>query len=183
MTEPKDPVPTEPGTGAFVIGLLRDWGVAVVVVLVVFAGYNLLFRPTAPALGPAPDFSLADLDGQPVQLSAVDDGLVILNFWFTTCPPCVREIPELSKFHADHPDVALYGVSTDIGMPTSRLKQQSARLGVRYPVLHDVRGEVAGQYGVDVFPTTLVIRDGEIVGSRVGMVNGELLDQMVAAAR
>lgn len=182
MTDPTPSDPAAPGTGSFLLGLFRDWGVAILVVLGVFAGYNLLFHPSPPPLGPAPDFSLVDLDGKAVQLSAIDDGLVILNFWFTSCPPCVREIPELSKFHAEHPEIAFYGVNTDAGMPATRLKQQSDRLGIAYPVLHDVRGEVSRTYGIDVFPTTLVIRDGQIVQSRVGAVDRALLSQMIAAA-
>ena len=81
------------------------------------------------------------------------------------------------------PETPLYGVSTDVGMPPGRLQREAERLGVRYPVLHDVRAEVAGRYGIDVFPTTLVVRDGQIVQARVGTVTGEVLDQMVAAAQ
>jgi peroxiredoxin len=174
-----DPPPTRP----FIVTMLRDWGIAILVVLGVIVGMNTLMRPKPPPLGPAPDFALFDLDGREVRLSEVDDDLVVLNFWFTTCPPCRHEIPALSKFHLEHPDIAMYGVSTDVGMPTGRLKAQSSQLGIRYPVLHDVRADVARLYGVDVFPTTLVIRDGQIVQARVGMIDGGMLAGMVDAAR
>jgi thiol-disulfide isomerase/thioredoxin len=174
-----DPTDSSPKTGSFLLQLLRDWGVALVVVLVVFAGYNVLFGPKAPALGPAPDFVLQDLEGRSVTLSQIDDKPVILNFWFTTCPPCRAEIPELSKFHAEHPEVPIYGVSTDINLATPQLKKASDRLGVRYPVLHDMRAEVAQKYGVGVFPTTLVIHDGQIINARVGAVDRAILESML----
>lgn len=180
---PPPPDESSGGTSSFLLGLLRDWGVALAVVLLIFAGYNLIFAPKPPALGPAPDFVLQDLDGKSVTLSQVDDNVVILNFWFTTCPPCRAEIPELSQFHAEHPDIPMYGVSTDVNLRTSQLKAASQRLGVRYPVLHDMRAEVAQKYGVNVFPTTLVIRDGQIVSARVGTVDRQMLANMVAAAQ
>jgi len=165
-----------------VLGLLRDWGIAVAVVLIVFLGYQALYRPEPPAMGPAPDFSLTDLQGQPFELSKAGD-LVVLNFWFTTCPPCRHEIPELSEWHKENPDVPMYGVSTDIGMPTSRLQAEVQRLGVSYPVLHDQQGQVARSYDIDSFPTTLVIKNGKIVQARVGALDKSILNQMVASAR
>lgn len=171
-----------PKTGTFILGLLRDWGLAAVVVVAAFALYNLLFAPSPPALGPAPDFTLQDLDGKSVTLSEVDNGVVVLNFWFTTCPPCRAEIPELTKFHQEHPEIPMYGISTDINLRTAQLKSASARLGVGYPVLHDMRAEVAQRYGVNVFPTTLVIRDGQIVSARVGGVDRRILTNMISDA-
>ncbi|MEQ1503178.1 MAG: TlpA disulfide reductase family protein, partial [Myxococcota bacterium] len=162
----------------FVVGLLRDWGIAILVVLAVFGAYNVIFAPKPPALGDAVDFTLTDLDGRAVTLSAIDDDVVILNFWFTSCPPCRAEIPELSRYHAAHPEIPMYGVSID-RTTTPRLAQQSAKLGVTYPVLHDRDGAVANRYGITSFPTTLVIRGGRIVQARVGAVNGAVLDQLV----
>ncbi|MBX2799353.1 MAG: TlpA family protein disulfide reductase [Myxococcales bacterium] len=178
-----DAAPSTPSSWTFLRGLARDWGIAAIVVVVVFMGYNLLFPPRPPGLGPAPDFTLNNLEGQQVTLSSVDSDLVVLNFWFTTCPPCRAEIPELTAFARDNPDIELYGVSTDVNMPPGRLQRESHKLGIRYPVLHDVRADVARRYGVSVFPTTLVIRDMQIVQARVGIVNREQLDEMVAASR
>jgi peroxiredoxin len=177
------PSPRPPPPTSFLGGLLRDWGIALAVVVLVFAGYNLLFAPKAPALGAAPDFTLSTPQGEEVTLSKVGADVVVLNFWFTTCPPCRAEIPELSAWSQAHPETPLYGVSTDVGMPPGRLQAAAQQLGIRYPVLHDVRAEVADEYGVDVFPTTLVLRHGEIVQARVGAIDRQTLDQMVAAAR
>lgn len=173
----------QPGAMQFLGGLLRDWGIAIVVVVVVFLGYNFLFPPKAPSLGPAPDFTLSNLDGKAVKLSSVDADLVVLNFWFTTCPPCRAEIPELSAFAAAHPDIPLYGISTDINLSPGRLKRESDRLGIRYPVLHDIRADVARAYGVEVFPTTLVIQDMQIVKAKIGGLDRAMLEEMIAGVR
>lgn len=165
------------------MGLLRDWGLALVVVVGIFVGYEVLFAPSAPSLGDAQDFTLTDLEGRDVQLSSVSEDVVVLNFWFTSCPPCRAEIPELTAFAAHHPDVGVYGISTDLGMPLKRLARESAALGIDYPVLHDVKGDVARAYGVSVFPTTVVVRDMQIVKARVGAVDHALLESMIAAAR
>lgn len=172
-----------PGAGSFLKGLLRDWGVALSLVILAFAGYNFLFGPKPPSLGPAPDFTLSTPEGAPFTLSQAPADVVVLNFWFTTCPPCRAEIPELSAWSKAHPETPLYGVSTDVGMPPGRLSREAQRLGVTYPVLHDAQAEVAGRYGVDVFPTTLVVADGQIVAARVGRVDQSALDEMVAKAR
>ena len=56
----------------------------------------------AAALGrlpqPAPDFTLKTHDGQDVKLSSLRGRVVLLNFWATWCPPCVKEMPELDRF-------------------------------------------------------------------------------------
>ena len=168
---------------SFFIGLARDWGIALVVVVAVFVGYGVIFAPKPPSLGPAADFTLSDLDGRDVTLSDIDAELVVLNFWFTSCPPCRAEIPELTAFAQAHPDIPIYGVSTDINLPTGRLKVESQRLGIRYHVLHDDEARVARNYGVDIFPTTLVIRDMEIVQARVGALDRQMLEALVAQAQ
>ena len=45
---------------------------------------------------PAANFSLKDLQGNTYTLSNLKGKVVILNFWFTTCPPCIAEIPQLN---------------------------------------------------------------------------------------
>jgi len=169
----------------FLTGLLRDWTVALVVFLAAFALWTWVSTPSPRTGAPAPAFSLANLDGRIVTLDELEarGDVVVLNFWFTSCPPCRREIPELSAFAAAHPDVPLVGISVDQQLSGPRLRAQSQRLGVDYTVLHDPEMRVAGDYGVSVYPTTVLVRGGRIVGHRVGEVTRASLERMVDEAR
>ncbi|MCA9573597.1 MAG: hypothetical protein KC656_37435, partial [Myxococcales bacterium] len=56
----------------------------------------------------------------------------------------------------------------------------SKKLGITYPVLHDATAQVAGKYGVSLFPTTIVVHHGEIAHVRMGEVTKRSLEAMVA---
>jgi len=83
----------------------------------------------------AADFALTDIEGKPVKLSDYKGKVVILDFWATWCPPCVKEIPhfnELSKKYASKGLVVL-GVSVDQGgLPA--VKKFMAKTPVNYRI-------------------------------------------------
>lgn len=158
-------------------GFLRDGALALAIAFVAWFLWVQLFAPRPVTSGPAPDFALQDLAGTVVELP--DEGPVILNFWFTTCPPCRREIPELARFHEAHPEIPFYGVSID-RMGARRLAVTAEKLGITYPVLQDPDSAVAARYGVTLFPTTVVIDDGAIHAVRMGEVDQQVLEQLVA---
>lgn len=173
-----------PSKRDFFLGLLRDWGIAVVVVVAVIAAFNVFFGPRAPSVGQdAPDFQIEDLEGKTWTLSEVPERVVVLNFWFTNCPPCRKEIPELAAWHTANPDVPLLGIHVDPRMPPGAVKQSAKRLGINYPVLDDRTVQVTRDYGITTFPTTLVLVDGAVVDARVGSLDGATLDRMVAAVK
>ena len=65
----------------------------------------------------AVDFTLADVNGTPVNLSDHRGKIVIVDFWATWCPPCLFQVPELNKLRAAHietDDIAVIGVSVDV---------------------------------------------------------------------
>lgn len=165
------------------VGLLKDWGLAAVAVVVGLALWNRLFAPAPPSEGPAPPLALPTLHGGIMDLATLGPGPIVVNFWFTTCGPCRQEIPELSRYAAEHPDVPLLGVSVDRGMAIERLAAASQRLGVQYPVLHDRDGTAAAAWGVSVFPTTFVVRDGAIRKATVGALDSRRLDALVTQSR
>ena len=166
----------------YLVDLARDWGIALVVVVAAFFTWQFISSPPVPTVGPAPDFELSDLEGGSVKLSDYGDQLVVLNFWFTDCMPCRREIPELQAFAMANPDVPVIGISTD-RMDPAILRTRSRQLGVGYRVAHDRYGQVAGTYGVNVFPTTMIVREGEIRNIRIGELDRALLASMVERSR
>lgn len=64
---------------------------------------------------PAPDFTVQLLDGSEFTLSAMRGRVVLIDFWDTDCPPCIREIPSLKELHAAFKDQGfeIIGISLD----------------------------------------------------------------------
>ncbi|MFT4626498.1 MAG: cytochrome c biogenesis protein CcmG/thiol:disulfide interchange protein DsbE [Myxococcota bacterium] len=170
---------TDPTPEPFWLGLAKDWGIALAVVVGVFVVWTLFLAPKPAASGPAPGFDLPDLEGGTLALADIAEGPAVLNFWFTSCGPCRHEIPELARFHAAHPEVPLIGISVDRNMAVPKLAVLSERLGITYPVVHDASGAVARSYGVDLFPTTFVLHDGVIQHVKMGEVDQAYLEDLL----
>jgi peroxiredoxin len=111
------------------------------------------------------DFSLLTVDGQRVTLNRfLGEKPVLLVFWATWCPECREAVPRINALH----DGALGGKLQILGINyrESREKVASAvkARGIRYPVLLDDGGKVAGGYGILGIPTYILIgRDRTIM--------------------
>ena len=55
----------------------------------------------------APDFTLSDLEGNPISLNKLKGKVVLLNFWGTWCGPCRKEIPDFIKLAEKYKDNGL----------------------------------------------------------------------------
>jgi peroxiredoxin len=107
------------------------------------------------------DFTLNDLDGNPVTLSELD-GLIILDFWATWCPPCKVEIPYLQNLYNDYSDQGLHiiGISTEDINTQQRFIDQMRQddVDMSYTLLIDPNGAVTRQYGIEGIPTTIFVK-------------------------
>ena len=148
-----------------------------------------------------PAFEGKDLDGNTVKSDELFSGnaVTVVNFWFTTCNPCVGELAELDALNKELGEKggALIGVNTFTldGNETaiSEAKDVLAKKGATYQnVYFDSDGE-AGKFTTNIFayPTTYVVdRSGNIVGDPiVGAITEKsqaqalqtLIDQALAA--
>ena len=158
-------------------------------------------KPIEQNSNPFPAFEGKDLDGNPVKSDELfsANAVTVVNFWFTTCNPCVGELAELDALNKElaKKGGALIGVNTFTldGDETaiSEAKDVLAKKGVTYQnVYFDSDGE-AGKFTTNIFayPTTYVVdRNGNIVGEPiVGAITEKkqaetlqkLIDQALAA--
>ena len=148
-----------------------------------------------------PAFEGKDLDGNTVKSDELFSGnaVTVVNFWFTTCNPCVGELAELDALNKELAEKggALIGVNTFTldgdEAAISEAKDVLAKKGATYQnVYFDSDGE-AGKFTTNIFayPTTYVVdRNGNIVGDPiVGAITEKsqaqalqkLIDQALAA--
>ena len=73
----------------------------------------LCFALCLPLSALAGDFVLEDMQGETHHLSDYRGKWVLVNFWATWCPPCLSEIPELSRLHNSHKDLVVIGIAMD----------------------------------------------------------------------
>jgi peroxiredoxin len=141
--------------------------------LVVAAGCGgAMSRSTTPVVGSAaPDFVLPTLDHATVRLSDLQGRVVIINFWATWCPPCVKETPRLVQWYEQHSadGLAVIGVDTLYQDSLDAVAAFAQDKRVSYPVLLDEPGDVSRQWQARQLPRSYVIdRDGVVRFVRIG---------------
>ncbi len=107
---------------------------------------------------PAPAFTLLDLNGKKISLSDFKGKVVIIDFWATWCPPCVKEIPHFIDLYKEYKDkgLAIVGISVD-HQGINVVKAFNKRYKINYPILM-ADSQVSRAYGnIRSIPTTFVI--------------------------
>jgi len=99
--------------------------------------------------------------------SFLDEQPMLVNFWASSCVPCLKEMPLLEQASKDNADVTFVGVATlDRPEQAEKLAKQT---GVTYPWVLDPTGEVAYAADGTSLPTTLLLSaDGDVIDSHVG---------------
>ncbi|WP_290652430.1 TlpA disulfide reductase family protein [Aquisalimonas sp.] len=114
-----------------------------------------------------PAFELPDLDGEARSISEWDGELIVLNFWATWCPPCLKEIPVFTELQADYANAGVQFLGVAIDDPEDA-REFRDKLNMNYPSFHGVQSamDINEAYGNELgtLPYTVVIdRDGAIV--------------------
>lgn len=117
----------------------------------------------------APDFESWQLDGSRFALSDVKGRPIILNFWATWCPPCIREMPALQKAYEESDgEIMVIGVNMGEDEETIR-KFLETKVNVSYPIVLDKNTAIVESYNVIIKPSTFFIdKDGMITDKKLG---------------
>ena len=165
------------------------------------AGSDMSNPPDDGSMQKFPAFEGKDLDGNTVKSDELfsANAVTVVNFWFTTCNPCVGELSELDALNKElaKKGGALIGVNTFTldgdEAAISEAKDVLAKKGVTYQNVYFASDGEAGKFTTNIFayPTTYVVdRNGNIVGEPiVGAITEKkqaetlqkLIDQALAA--
>ncbi len=119
----------------------------------------------------APDIALRTIDGNEINLAELRGRPVLVTFWATSCPGCVKEIPHLIELHQEFGPrgLQLVAVAMSYDPPDHVLAMRDARQ-IPYPIALDIKGEAARAFGdVRLTPTSFLIApDGRIVRQKIG---------------
>ncbi len=150
--------------------------IALLITGAVFSAVPLLSQPLAP------DVTLVNLDGGRVRLADLRGQVVLVNFWATTCVPCMEEMPKIAatqrKFSAR--GLRSFAVAMQYDRPDWVLHYH-ARNPLPFPIALDVQGEIARAFDdTRVTPTTFLIdKQGRIAGRYIGEPDFAELQQRI----
>jgi thiol-disulfide isomerase/thioredoxin len=112
---------------------------------------------------PAPDFTLVDLTGAPVQLSELRGQVVLVNVWATWCPPCRAEMPMLQAAYAQYREQGFTVLAVNQREDAATIGAYMQAGGYSFPALLDSDGAVSGLYQALVLPSSYFIDRAGVV--------------------
>ena len=140
--------------------------IAVAVLALVGAlAYALLDKPSAPAA------TFTTLEGRSIVLGELRGKVVLVNFWATSCPGCIKEMPGMVETYNQYKDRGFEIVAVAMRYdPPNYVVNFVRTRQLPFPVALDVDGEHARAFGnVQLTPTSFIIgKDGRILEQKLG---------------
>ena len=127
--------------------------------------YALMEKPAAPAA------TFTTLEGKSISLADLRGKIVLVNFWATSCPGCVKEMPDLVETYKQYKDRGFEIVAVAMSYdPPNYVANFAKTRQLPFPVALDVNGEHARAFGnVQLTPTSFLIgKDGRIIEEKLG---------------
>jgi peroxiredoxin len=128
-----------------------------------------------------PEASLLDRDDNEITSAELIGQPMVVNFWYSACAPCAKELPDFAAVDAEVDDVRFIGVNTQDSV--EQMERFAGERGVTYELLRDHRADLVDGIQAVAFPITLfVTSDGTII-EQTGPVDADALREKVAALR
>jgi peroxiredoxin len=132
------------------------------------------------------EFSGTGEDGETIKSSDYLGNVLVVNFWYASCPPCRREAPWLQELSEQYKPDGVQFLGVNVRDEPATAAAFSEKFEITYPSIIDESGEVtlafAGIAPPSAVPTTIVLdAEGRVAARILGIIDKALLDGLIAA--
>ncbi|HAS8522718.1 TPA: protein disulfide oxidoreductase [Vibrio vulnificus] len=141
-----------------IVKILKEWLPVLAVVLIVSIALDFYYSRNLPKDNALPLSAMTTLGTQADLLSASQGSPVVVYFWATWCGPCKLVSPTINQIADSYPVISVAMQSGDEGSVNQYLQSQQ----YDYDTINDPTGKISRDWGVQVTPTVVIVRNGKI---------------------
>ena len=149
---------------------------AAILALLVFLGFSLSNKTQAPTI------TFTTIEGKKISMADLKGKVVLVNFWATDCPGCIKEMPDLIKTYNDYKSKGFEIISVAMPYdPPAQVLNYTRQKALPFPVMHDGFSEVTQAFGgVNLTPTAFIFdKQGKRLQRTIGELNFPKLHQLL----
>lgn len=138
--------------------------------LIAFIGGIAYLWSSPSGLNQAPTMTLQTLDGKTIQIGN-NEKPVLINFWATTCPSCIKEMPALAKLHTELQAQGFQVVAVAMEYdPETQVRKFADARKLPFPIVMDKDGSISKGFGtITLTPTNILVGpQGKIAFKKIG---------------
>lgn len=148
----------------------------IVMILLGVLGWQLSNKPTAP------NVTFTTIDGKQISLASLKGKVVLVNFWATDCPGCIKEMPQLINTYHQYHEKGLEIIAVAMHYDqASQVLNYSKSQSLPFPVMHDSSAEISNKFGqVSLTPTAFIYnKQGQLLQRTMGELDFNALQQLL----
>lgn len=149
---------------------------AAILALLIFLGISLSNKTQAPTI------TFTTIEGKKISMADLKGKVVLVNFWATDCPGCIKEMPNLIKTYNDYKPKGFEIISVAMPYdPPAQVLNYTRQKALPFLVMHDGFSEVTQAFGgVNLTPTAFIFdKQGKRLQRTIGELDFPKLHQLL----
>lgn len=148
----------------------------IIIALLVFLGFQLSNKTAAP------NVTFTTIDGKEISMASLKGKIVLVNFWATDCPGCVKEMPALvntyNQYNKKGFEIIAVAMPYD---PPAQVLNYAKQKALPFPVMHDGLAEITEKFGgINLTPTTYIFdKQGHLLRRTIGNIDFDALQLLL----